>query len=123
MSWFSTALLPSDFNFRAISNVDMFGSSLCLLKINLIYRRIGKCQNWKVLESNFCPFRKKLESVRIGKCQNWKVSELESVRIGKCQNWKVSELESVDETATRGWLIMFAIADWTIRVGSTCSPT
>ena len=47
---------------------------------------IGKCQNWKVSES---------ESVRIGKGQNWKVSELESVRIGKCQNWKVSELESV----------------------------
>ena len=36
-----------------------------------------------------------LESVRIGKCQNWKVSESESVRIGKCQNWTVSELESV----------------------------
>ena len=47
---------------------------------------IGKCQNWKVSES---------ESVRIGKCLNCKVSESESVRIRKCQNWKVSELESV----------------------------
>ena len=51
-----------------------------------VLEEIGKCQNWKVSES---------ESVRIGKCQNWKVSELESVRIGKCQNRKVSELESV----------------------------
>ena len=47
-----------------------------------ILEEIGKCQNWKVSES---------ESDRIGICQNWKVSELESVRIGKCQNWKVSE--------------------------------
>ena len=31
----------------------------------------------------------------IGKCQNWKVSESESVRIGKRQNWKVSESESL----------------------------
>ena len=28
--------------------------------------RIGKCQNWKMSESNFCSFWKKLESVRIG---------------------------------------------------------
>ena len=51
-----------------------------------VLEEIGKCQNWKVSES---------ESVRTGKCQNWKVSELESVRIGKCQNWKVSEFFEV----------------------------
>ena len=49
-----------------------------------ILSKIGKCQNWKVSES---------ESVRIGKCQNRKVSESESVRIGKCQ--KLLSLESV----------------------------
>ena len=48
-----------------------------------ILEEIGKCQNWKVSES---------ESVRIGKCQNWKVSESESVRIGKCQNFQILEI-------------------------------
>ena len=33
----------------------------------------GKCQN--------------VFFFKIGKCQNWKVSESESVRIGKCQNY------------------------------------
>ena len=56
--------------------------------------RIGKCQNWKVSESESVRIAanwKAPEFIKFGKCQNWKVSELESVRIGKCQNWKVSE--------------------------------
>ena len=56
--------------------------------------------DWKeseleIVRIHFLPILMKLKSVRIGKGQNWKVLELESVRIGKCQNWKVSELESV----------------------------
>ena len=38
------------------------------------------------------PILSKIGKWQIGKCQNWKVSESESVRIGKCQ--KLLSLES-----------------------------
>ena len=41
--------------------------SMCYFPEEIPGGGIGKCQNWKVSESNFCPFWKKLESVRIGK--------------------------------------------------------
>ena len=68
----------------------------------------GQPGDWKVSESNFCPFWKILESVRIGKCQNWKVSESESVR-----NFFLGCPEAIDLLGQlcRDWTVRMGLAN------------
>ena len=56
------------------------------IQFSPILKEIGKCQNWKVSESESV-----INPVFAHFGRNWKVSELESVRIRNCRNWKVPE--------------------------------